>query len=271
MKHLAAALAVASALCAAPHATAASASAQFTDIRLELIDLDAADGLAPTATWLPDTLLSFHVGAGRFWDPWNSVTAGGSAASTAELPWERHVTHLGAQADAIVAQDRISLSGATLPASTTEFAALAWGGTGVEFDFVLGPGTGVKISGNLSLFAGIDSPACLAPERTCESAQSLFHLATFDGMGHWNEVYRIAQARADGPQSASVSEFISFEMLNPQATELRIPLNFFMEALGNSAAPIPEPQTWALFCVGLLGMGAVARRGGRIDVGRRPA
>lgn len=262
MRHFVAVLFATAALCAAPHATAASASAQFTDIRIELVDLDAHDGLAPSATWLPDTLMNFHVGAGRFWDPWNSSTASGSVSSLAELPWEHQVTHLGAQATGIATQDRVSLSGATLPASTTEFAAMAWGGTGLEFDFVLGPGTGLKISGQLSLFAGIDSPACLAPGKVCESAQALFHISTFDGMGHWNEVYRSAQAGADGPQSASVSEFISFEMLNPEATELHAPLNFFMEALGNSAAPIPEPQTGALFCLGLVGMGAAVRRRG---------
>jgi hypothetical protein len=79
-------------------------------------------------------------------------------------------------------------------------------------------------------------------------------------MGHWNEVFRIAQARADGPASASVSEFISFEMLNPADTELRAPLNFAMEALGQSAAPIPEPQSGALFGLGLAGLGAAVRR-----------
>jgi hypothetical protein len=274
-------------LAGAPVWAAASSSATLGNVSITLIDLDTADGIAPSISFLPGPqgyagpLIS---GAAHSFSPgeeFNNFERAGTRAGaslsdgahTALASSAASVTGAGTGTGIGIGFGAMSANGAALSATDgygryESFATVPAAVTGQGF--VLSANTMVRfsITGNAQAAYTLGYHAQSAEG---EYASGLLTLlvsgAAADGSGDLIDAQRESAVvrsmighSAPGPDSASWSGLLTASYSNLAAHSSLG--NFYAEAsaAGFSVSAVPEPETAAMLLAGLGLVGAVARR-----------
>lgn len=241
MKKLFAAALLGAALGAHAAPATYGATSSLSGLGYRLIDLDEADGLAPSVAFRPRSVgvltqaeVVGDAGTADILDVhWGPMTAFSGLSAPSALA---SAAALGGPSFSMLA------SGAAVRESRfNAFYAFA----GAALDYVLGANTAIEWLGNYSL------TAWSTPGRGLES----FAGVVFGDSTHFQQ----AAASADQP-FVPLSGEISYRVDHLGTGTLADTANFISVAGGGPLAPIPEPGTWALTLAGLAVVGWVTAR-----------
>lgn len=248
----------------------ADTSATITNFRVQLIDLDPNDGIAPSLTFDPYgtsntqadvyatlpalvSLDAYHDGTAPFAPIWASETSGG-AFGTASIVGDA----FGSGATVSVSARTSATGGYAISEGTVGFA------NQVEIHrFTLSPETELLITGDANFSVALGS------DQATEFADSGLYLEITDTNGNWatdsSWLMTGIASDASAPQPRTVSASFQVFYDNASASPFEGGVGGYLGAYANSdgprlPSPVPEPGSAALL---LAGLGAIAWRARR--------
>ncbi|MDQ1813058.1 PEP-CTERM sorting domain-containing protein [Massilia sp. CCM 9210] len=246
------ALLAAAALCACGGAVAATAgSMSVTGVQFQIIDLTPHDGI--------DAGISFTSFYGN-------VSTSVSNLSTWSFPSDRQDTNGELINSAtVVDRDRATASlseagGLHLGVERHDSAAgkITAGSKGYSaYTFVLAPNTKLIVTGNAQIRNDVSGPWADNPYK----GHNLFNLLTLTIQSYgwtedkWEQRFR---SGVRGAESVDFDEQFSLSASNTSGVGKE--MRFSTSAILTAANPVPEPATYAMFGLGLMMLGAIARR-----------
>jgi hypothetical protein len=245
------------ALCAGPAAAQSSAQVSVSDFSWALVDLDPNDGIDPYLNFLAPQASQSSSGAivieaGGV--PVTDVRQGGLAFAPVSL-----------SAGTAFGSASSSLSGSPAGGLSLQSSASLTSNAGVStlsnqlssgyLGFVLSPMTAVTFSSRVALTLGLDLPAPLTGGFTSASATLSVNADLGGANDPWLQTSSLSTA--GGPQSTDSMMLLTFA--NALGSETNNELQFSSAISAQVAAPVPEPETWAMMLGGLALLAARAR------------
>ncbi|HMM55810.1 MAG TPA: PEPxxWA-CTERM sorting domain-containing protein [Candidatus Desulfobacillus sp.] len=257
---------------AAPSGAASFASASVGPISYQLIDLNPDDGIAPSITFLmPD---QFNGGPGlsfAYTETEDTGTGLMDARSNTGFGW----APLSANASVPGSWASAAISGNGTPLGSTVSATGASYGTAggsedygkyfanmtTDAGFTLSPYTEVVFRAGVSLSASVTYGTYNDVWEEA-NAWGTFFVWPDDEVNIGSRMVRAVPSYWDQDpiDNVSFNGILTVSLANNSADELDGYFGSYAHAWGNSTAPVPEPETWALLLAGLGIMGGVARR-----------
>lgn len=272
------------ALCATAHAAPmeASASISVTGLTFELIDLDLADGIAPSLQYVDGGSMTKHWTASAGAGKWNSLEPDDIASSDVQsalsdgshwfAPVQAGVSNPAGQSSVVMTPSSITVSASTMLDTVTVGEQTNGVRASLEasaydslpfISYMVTPNTAVRVTGQYEL----GSRFLTQDPQTYGSASTYFLLAMVSDT--WSQAVEDStnsdQASPEGSRSGS------FDLLMSNLTADRQEHTFFLNAtayanLGSSVSDVPEPTSIALMLAG-LGVALVAARQRQAKVG----
>ncbi len=240
---------------AAPAAMATStASATLGNLQLWVFDLTPLDGVTPTFTitsGLGDSTNTYsYLETGEWDSSYSGLNLSSSVASV-----------LASASSSLVGgmnlSDFLMTSTASSSGSLVANSGDAYASAGLSFSVQFSTNALLVITGDATVSA---SATALLPGVSANGS-SYVQLANWQDQ---SSIYSYGFANAYVSEGAATSNInlsntISASLVNSTGGDLTVWVNGYSSAYA-SAAPIPEPSSYAMLLAGLLGVGAVARR-----------